>query len=366
MHFSEFDYQCMAESLRLAAKGMDTTHPNPRVGCVLAKDDQVVGTGWHRSAGEPHAEVMALRDAGEQAKGATAYVNLEPCAHHGRTPPCSSALTEAGIKRVVAAVGDPFPQVDGNGFSALKAAGIQVESGLMASRAEQINAGFLKRVRQGLPWVRVKLAHSLDGRTALQNGQSKWISCEAARLDVQRWRARSSCIMTGIGTMLADDPSLNVRVDNVMRQPLRVIADGYWRTPPSARTLGLPGEVLIAGRRGIELSAALNECGAECVALPSKQGKLDLHALLSLLAERGVNEVQVEAGATLCGALLKAGLVDEVMLYVAPVVLGVGGRGAFDLGPLEDMAQRIEFEWLDSRRVGSSLRLQLAPKYGVA
>jgi diaminohydroxyphosphoribosylaminopyrimidine deaminase/5-amino-6-(5-phosphoribosylamino)uracil reductase len=199
----------MARVLRLAARGINTTHPNPRVGCVLARDDEIVGQGWHRSAGEPHAEIHALREAGEQARGATAYVNLEPCNHQGHTPPCSQALIEAGIKRVVASVRDPFPEVDGHGFATLEAAGIKVETGLMASRAESLNAGFLKRTRQGKPWVRIKMAQSLDGRTALGNGQSQWISCEAARRDVQRWRAGSSCIMTGIGTLLADNTSLN-------------------------------------------------------------------------------------------------------------------------------------------------------------
>jgi diaminohydroxyphosphoribosylaminopyrimidine deaminase/5-amino-6-(5-phosphoribosylamino)uracil reductase len=364
MHFSKFDHQCMAQVLRLAAMGINSTHPNPRVGCVVARDNEIVGRGWHRSAGEPHAEVLALRDAGEQARGATAYINLEPCAHHGRTPPCSQALAEAGIVRVVASVLDPFPEVDGHGFAKLEAAGIRVETGLMASRAETLNAGFLKRVRQGRPWVRIKLAQSLDGRTALRNGQSQWISCEAARRDVQRWRAASSCIMTGIGTLLADNPSLNVRAGDVMRQPLRVVADGYWRTPADAKTLKLPGEVLIAGRREIELPQALNESGAECVPLPSQDGKLNLEALLTMLAERGVNEIQVEAGATLCGALLAAGLVDEVLLYVAPAILGKGARGTFDLGPLDDMAQRIGFDWLDVGQVGSSLRLRLAPRYG--
>jgi diaminohydroxyphosphoribosylaminopyrimidine deaminase/5-amino-6-(5-phosphoribosylamino)uracil reductase len=364
MSFSAFDHECMAEALRLASKGEATSHPNPRVGCVLARNHEVVGRGWHRCAGEPHAEVNALREAGELARDATAYVNLEPCAHHGRTPPCSQALIEAGVKRVVAAVSDPFPEVNGDGFAMLQAAGIQVEAGLMADQAEALNAGFLKRVRQGRPWVRIKLAQSLDGRTALGDGQSQWISCDAARRDVQSWRARSSCILTGIGTLLTDNPSLNVRSGEVLRQPLRVIADGYWRTPADARTLSLPGQVLIAGRREIELPQALNESGAECAPLPSKDNKLDLDALMVLLAGRNINEIQVEAGATLCGALLKAELVDEVLLYLAPVVLGEGSLGSFDIGPLKDMAERIEFDWLDTRRVGSSLRVRLSPRYG--
>ncbi|NIM70851.1 MAG: bifunctional diaminohydroxyphosphoribosylaminopyrimidine deaminase/5-amino-6-(5-phosphoribosylamino)uracil reductase RibD [Xanthomonadales bacterium] len=364
MSWDAFDHRCMAEALRLARRGLDGTHPNPRVGCVIARDGRVLGRGWHAFAGGPHAEIGALEEAGEGARGATAYVSLEPCSHHGRTAPCTAALIEAGIARVVSAVRDPNPSVDGDGERQLRDAGVAVESGLMAAAAEALNAGFFKRMRGQGPWVRVKLAQSLDGRTALASGQSQWITGEAARRDVQAWRARASAVLTGIGTVRADDPALNVRTPGCRRQPLRVIADSRWQTPPAAHTLSLEGEVLIAGRADLEAPAALAAGPAELLPLPARGAHLDLRALMQALAAREVNEVQVEAGATLCGALLEERLVDEILLYQAPLLLGAGARDAFRFGPLASMEERVPLQWLEQVRVGRDLRLRLRPDYG--
>ncbi len=263
MSFSAFDYKCMASALQLARKGLETTHPNPRVGCVISRDGEVVGTGWHRKAGEAHAEIFALREAGELAAGGTAYVTLEPCSHVGRTPPCVDALIKARVARVVFAIGDPNPDVNGNGVQRLQQAGIDVQGGLMAAQAEALNAGFLKRMRSRLPWVRIKLAQSTDGHVALANGSSQWISGPESRADVQKWRARSDGILTGIGTVLKDDPSLNVRDSEDARQPARIVIDSHWRIPPDARLLSLPGKVLIAGLedRPVPGTLAGDRCG---------------------------------------------------------------------------------------------------------
>lgn len=355
----------MAEALRLARRGLYTTDPNPRVGCVIARGEGVVGRGWHEAAGGPHAEVAALREAGTAARGATAYVTLEPCNHHGRTPPCARALAEAGVARVVVACADPNPRVDGGGMAALRAAGIEVGSGLLQAAAEDLNCGFLQRARSGRPWVRVKSAVSLDGRTALANGESRWISSEESRSDVQRWRARASAILTGIGTVLADDPSMDARVDDPVKQPLRVIADSRWRTPPGSRILREPPLALVAGRADAAVPPALQEAGAECLPVPAApDGGVDLAALLQMLGEREVNEVQVEAGARLCGSLLQAGLVDEILLYQAPVLLGDGAAGPFAFGPLESMAGRTHLERVESAYCGRDLRLRLRPRHG--
>lgn len=300
------DHRWMAQALRLAERGAYTTRPNPMVGCVIVRDGVCVGEGFHQRAGGPHAEVFALRAAGELARGATAYVTLEPCAHYGRTPPCALALIEAGVTRVVAAMADPFPQVNGGGFALLRDAGIEVLSGVMHAQARTLNQGFLSRVERGRPWLRVKLGASLDGRTALASGQSKWITGADARADVQRWRARAGAILTGAGTVLADDPSMTVRLgdDIACVPPLRVVLDAGLRTLAcknirngDAPTLYLHGDAVAA--------TALD--GAECAALPLHVGRFDLSAVLALLAERGINEVHVEAGATLSGALLQAG-----------------------------------------------------------
>ena len=354
--FSAADSRWMARALQLAQRGLPTTAPNPRVGCVLVKDGKNIGEGWHVRAGEPHAEVHALRAAGAAAQDATAYVTLEPCSHHGRTPPCAEALIEAGVARVVCAMQDPNPRVAGQGFAMLRAAGIAVECGLMEAAARDLNIGFVSRMTRGLPFVRSKIAASLDGRTALANGVSQWITGAAARVDVQHWRARSCALVTGIGTVLADDPQLNVRIATE-RQPLRVVLDSALRMPPTARMLQ-GGRVLVctasqdAGKR-----AALERQGAEVLLLPVTAGQVDLPAVLRELARRGINEVLVEAGKTLNGALLRAGLVDELLLYLAPQLLGDAARGLADLGELTQLEQRVGLVWQEVRHVGGDMRI---------
>lgn len=363
MNYSAFDHCSMAMALRLARRGINGTDPNPRVGCVIARDGNIVGRGWHDRAGGPHAEIVALAEAGEAARGASVYVTLEPCSHHGRTPPCAEALIEAGVAEVTMALEDPNPQVNGDGRRALENAGIACRAGLLAEEAETLNRGFLSRMRAGRPWVRVKLAQSLDGRTALGDGASQWISGAGARADVQNWRARSSAVMTGIGTLLADDPSLDVRLPGVARQPMRIVVDSHWRTPASARTLGLEGGVLVAGLAAEAVPAELESSAAGLLGLPAGNGGIDLRALLAELASRDVNEIQVEAGGRLSGSLLAEQLVDEVLLYIAPCLLGEGAMPNFTIGPLAAMDERFEFDWLDVRRVGGDLRLLLKPQY---
>ena len=361
MGFNAFDYKCMARALQLARRGLATTHPNPRVGCVIARDSEIVGEGWHRKAGEAHAEIHALNDAGDKAVGGTAYVTLEPCSHSGRTPPCVDALIDAKVARVVFAIEDPNPEVNGNGFQRLQKAGIEVQSGLMATEAKDINAGFLKRMRRGRPWVRIKLAQSMDGHIALANGSSQWISGSESRADVQNWRARSDAILTGIGTVLADDPSLNVRNGESVNQPARIIIDSHWRTPVNARLLNLAGNVLIAGLKEMPVPRALRKTGADCIGLPSFEGRVDMDAVLCKLAERGFNEIQVEAGATLCGTLIHQGLVDELLIYQAPIILGGAAISPFALPRLDNMDDRVHLKWVDSRRIGKDMRFRLRP-----
>ena len=366
----------MARALRLAERGLLTTMPNPRVGCVIVRAGEVVGEGWHERAGEPHAEIHALRQAGDRARDATAYVSLEPCSHHGRTPPCANALIDAGVTRVVAALRDPNPQVSGRGLELLTLAGIQVQVGLLETEARELNLGFVARMTRSRPWLRLKTAASLDGKTALENGESKWITGEPARADVQRWRARSCAILTGVGTVLADDPRMNVREMDIGRQPLKVIVDSHLSTPPGAKILPspasgggaggegklTPGPVLIAcAQADPTRRAALEAAGAEILELSGAGGRVDLVALLGELARRGVNEIHGEAGATLNGALLQAGLVDEWLAYFAPLVMGHQARGLFDLPALADMAGRRGFKLLDAARVGEDLRLRLRP-----
>lgn len=352
--FTADDHAFMARALRLAERGLETTTPNPRVGCVLVRDGRVVGEGWHEFAGGPHAEVNALRAAGSEAKGATAYVTLEPCSHHGRTPPCADALITAGVARVVAAMEDPNPAVAGSGLARLRAAGIQVASGLMTAQAEALNPGFLKRMRSGLPYVRVKSAMSLDGRTAMASGESKWITSAPAREDVQRLRARSCAIVTGVGTVLSDDPAMTVRLPGCRRQPLRVVVDAQLRTPPTARVLQ-GGAVLATLTR--DTDEALVAAGATLLPLPAKGGHVDLEALLRWLAEQGINEVLVEAGALLAGAFIKAGLVDELIIYLAPKLMGHGARGLFELPGLDTMAKALPLTISDVRAVGHDWRV---------
>jgi len=351
------DSQWMAQALRLAERGLYTTSPNPRVGCVLVKNGALVGEGWHERAGEPHAEVHALRAAGAAARGATAYVTLEPCSHHGRTPPCADALVAAGVARVVVAVQDPNPLVAGQGIAQLRAAGIQVECGLMEVAARELNIGFFSRMSRGLPWVRSKIAASLDGRTALANGVSKWITGAEARSDVQHWRARSCAVLTGIGTVLADDPQLDVRDFETERQPLRVVLDSALHISPKDRIVHGGKTLIYTAGADAEKHRALQACGAEVATLAGANGKVDLAGVLRDLAQRGINEVLVEAGATLNGALFRAGLVDELVLYLAPQLLGDAARGMANLGELVQLEQRVELAWQDVRHVGKDLRI---------
>ena len=357
--FSADDHRYMTHALQLAARGLYTTTPNPRVGCVIVKNNQIVGEGWHQRAGTAHAEAHALSQAGSAAQDAIVYVTLEPCSHHGRTPPCVEALIQAGVARVVAAMTDPNPLVAGQGIQALTQAGIQAETGLMETDARALNPGFISRMTRNRPWVRLKTASTLDGKTALANGQSQWITGEAARADVQKLRARACAILTGSGTVLADNPRMTVRDPDIGRQPLRVIVDSNLLTPPAATIL----PALIACRTPHpERRAALTAAGAEILALPDARGRVDLAALFAELAQRGINEVHVEAGAALNGALLESGLVDEWIAYIAPMAVGHDARGLFNQTPLESLEYAARFRLQDVRQIGGDLRLTLVPK----
>jgi len=351
----------MARALKLAARGLYSTDPNPRVGCVIASGETVLGEGWHERAGGPHAEVLALREAGAAARGATAYVTLEPCSHHGRTPPCADALLAAGLGRVVFAARDPNPRVNGGGAARLAAAGLEVQGGLLEAAARALNPGFFSRMERGRPWLRLKLAMSLDGRTALASGESRWITGAAARADVQRLRARAGAILTGSGTVLADDPRLDVRLPGVTRQPLRVVLDTELVTPLGARLLEPPGEVLVFTAATSAAAAALAARGVRVETVSRASAGLDLAAIMARLAALEVNELHVECGPRLAGTLLAAGLVDELVTYVAPALLGPAARPLVELPPLVDLAQRLEFEINDVRRIGPDLRLELRP-----
>ncbi len=367
--FSSIDFSHMSVAIKLAQRGLYSTDPNPRVGCVIADGEIVVAEGWHVRAGEGHAEVNALNEVGEKAKGKTAYVTLEPCSHFGRTPPCAQALINAGIARVVIAMIDPNPQVAGKGVALLTEAGISVESGLLEQQAEALNPGYLKRMRAGRPWVRCKMAMSLDGRTAMASGESKWITSAAAREDVHRLRARSSVILTGSGTVMSDNPSLTARCDEAEQrseQPLRVIVDSELKVSPQSSVFRQSGTVKIAtladaapNRRN-----ALQDAGAEIVMLPARNSRVDLTALMHELAELQVNEVMVEAGAGLTGALLQEHLVDEMIIYMAPKLMGDTARGLFHLPGLETMAQSLTLEIEDVRKVGVDWRFTIRPNYG--
>lgn len=355
--FSAADHEFMARALRLAESGLYSATPNPRVGCVLVRDGRIVGEGWHEKAGGPHAEVHALQSAGDLARGATAYVTLEPCSHHGRTPPCCEALLAAGIERVVAAMQDPNPLVAGQGLAWLRDAGLAVDCGLLANEARELNIGFVSRMERGRPWVRLKAAASLDGRTALENGSSQWITGPDARRDGHRWRARACAILTGIGTVRDDDPQLTVRDVETARQPLRVVVDSRLEIDPSARVLQ-GGRVLVVAAVENHLLASIIEArGAEVIFLPNDAGKVDLQALMRELAKRGINELHVEAGFKLNGSLLREGLVDELVLYLAPSLLGDASRGLFHLPALEDLAEKRTLQWRDVRQVGGDLRV---------
>ena len=362
MSFSAVDHGMMVRALQLAERGLWTAAPNPRVGCVLVRDGEIVGEGWHEKAGEPHAEIHALRATGDRARGATAYVTLEPCSHHGRTPPCAEALIAAGVSRVVAAMSDPNPLVAGQGLAMLRAAGIETASGLLESEARELNIGFVSRMTRGRPWLRLKAAASLDGKTALNNGISQWITGPDARRDGQRWRARACAIMTGIGTVRDDDPQLNVRDVETPRQPLRVVVDSRLETPLSARILqGAP--VLIAGAvDNAEKMALLRSTGAEVLILPNAAGKVELKDLLEELARRGINEVHVEAGFKLNGSLLREGLVDELLLYLAPCLIGHDASGLFNLPALTSLDDKRLLQIRDLRQIGEHIRLIARPR----
>ncbi|MEH2919734.1 bifunctional diaminohydroxyphosphoribosylaminopyrimidine deaminase/5-amino-6-(5-phosphoribosylamino)uracil reductase RibD [Samsonia erythrinae] len=362
----------MARALELARRGHFTTAPNPNVGCVIVRDAEIVGEGYHFRAGEPHAEVHALRMAGERARGATAYVTLEPCSHQGRTPPCADALIAAGVSRVVAAMQDPNPQVAGRGLHRLQQAGIAVSHGLMMAEAEKVNRGFLKRMRTGFPFVQLKMAASLDGRTAMASGESQWITSSQARQDVQRFRAQSAAILSSSATVLADDPSLTVRWSELdtdtqqryaevdVRQPVRVIVDSQQRVTPQHRVVHQPGETWLARVQADEQAWPQ---GVEQLMLPRHRAGVDLVALMMVLGKRQINSVWVEAGASLAGALLNAGVVDELIVYLAPKLLGENARPLCFLPGLNQLSQAPEFDIADVCQVGPDLRLRLSPKY---
>ncbi|MDR3430824.1 MAG: bifunctional diaminohydroxyphosphoribosylaminopyrimidine deaminase/5-amino-6-(5-phosphoribosylamino)uracil reductase RibD [Rouxiella aceris] len=367
------DDHYMARAFELARQGRFTTTPNPNVGCVIVHNGEIVGEGFHLQAGGPHAEVHALRMAGERARGATAYVTLEPCSHHGRTPPCADALLAAGVSRVVAAMQDPNPEVAGRGLYRLKQAGVEVSSGLMLSQAEAVNLGFLKRMRTGFPYVQLKMATSLDGRTAMASGESQWITSAAARQDVQRFRAESSAILSSSATVLADDPSLTVRWSELgeetqrhypaefasaagVRQPLRVIIDSQNRVTPEHKLVQQPGETLLARLTADDRNWPQ---GTQQWLVPGRDNRIDLVLLMMQLAKRQVNSVWVEAGASLAGALLQAGLVDELIIYLAPKLLGDNARGLCQLPGLQHLVDAPAFVFSDVRQIGPDLRLRL-------
>ena len=358
MQPSSADYTFMTRALQLAERGLYTTDPNPRVGCVIVRDGEVVGEGWHQRSGEPHAEIHALQQAADKAEAATVYVTLEPCCHHGKTPPCTDALVNARVARVVVAMQDPHSRVAGQGLQQLRDAGIAVEVGVLEAQARVLNPGFIKRMQTGRPYVRNKLAMSLDGRTAMASGDSKWITSDAARADVHRLRARSSAIVTGVGTVLADDPNLTVRLEGIERQPLRVVLDTHLSTPVTARILKQPGRTLVMTCSEDEAAReALERAGAEVICLPFCSSAVDMQAVLDALGEMEVNEVFLETGATLSGAMLKAGLIDELVVYMAPILMGDNARGLFHLPGLDSMDQKIQLTISDIRAVGQDWRI---------
>lgn len=360
------DIHYLRRALELAARGLYGTDPNPRVGCVLVRQGQIVGEGWHERAGGPHAEVQALQAAGAAAAGATAYVTLEPCAHTGRTPPCTAALIAARVQRVVYAAADPNPLVNGAGAAALRAAGVQVRGDVLVAEAQGLNPGFFKRMHTGLPWVRVKLAASLDGRTALANGASRWITGDCARADVQRYRARSSVVLTGAGTIIADDPALDVRLPGAERQPLRVVLDSRLRVSPEARVFapsatGDVSAMVFTATADAQLWTPFERRGVQLQSCPSAPGGLALDAVLRRLGELQANEVWVEAGAQLAGAWLTAALVDELIVYLAPLLLGASARPLLILEQIEQLERAKRLHFIDCTRIGEDLRLIAQP-----
>jgi diaminohydroxyphosphoribosylaminopyrimidine deaminase/5-amino-6-(5-phosphoribosylamino)uracil reductase len=356
--YSEFDHQCMRRALALAAQALYHASPNPRVGCVIARDGHVIGEGSTQSPGSNHAEIEALLDArrqGHDLHGATAYVTLEPCAHFGRTPPCATAMIEARLARVIAAIEDPYPQVNGQGLEMLRASGLDVRCGLLEHEAREMNVGFFSRVARGRPWIRMKIAASLDGKTALADGASQWITSEAARADGHAWRARACAVLTGIGTVKADNPQLNVRLVETPRQPLRVVVDSKLEIDPAARVLE-GGALVVSAVDDRARIDALRAAGTDTLVLPNEHGKVDLVALMRELARRGCNEVHVEAGFKLNGSLVHAGLVDELLVYLAPKLIGEA-QGMVHLPALSDLAQARRLVFHEVTMVGEDVRL---------
>ncbi len=351
------DHEFMARALRLAQRGLYTATPNPRVGCVIVRDGAVVGEGWHERAGGPHAEISALQAAGPRARGATAYVSLEPCHHHGRTPPCDEALVAAGVARVVAALRDPDPRTGGQGMERIKRAGIEIATGVLEDEARELNVGFVSRVTRGRPWTRMKIAASLDGKTALNNGKSQWITGEAARRDGHHWRARACAVLTGIGTVRDDDPQLTVREVATTRQPLRVVVDSRLDTPLAARILAGGGVLVACAVEDKTKIGQLRDQGAEVIVMPNARGKVELSTLMQELGRREINELHVEAGFKLNGSLINEGCVDELLLYFAPCLFGDRARGMADLPELADLGDRRRLKISETRMVGSDLRI---------
>lgn len=361
MNFSADDHRYMTRALRLAEQGLYSTMPNPRVGCVIVKEGKVIGEGAHLKAGEPHAEIHALNKAGEAAKDATLYVTLEPCSHTGRTPPCAEALVKAGLAKVIVAMQDPNPQVSGSGLALLKSHHIEVASGLMETQARELNPGFISRMTRQQPFLRSKIAASLDGKTALNNGASQWITSEAARLDVQHWRACSCAILTGAGTVLADNPSMTVRDIDIKHQPLNVIVDSQLSISPNSKILQNGNTLIVFAATDAAKEAQLLTAGAELLCIPNTDGKVCLKTLLSHLASREINEVLCESGEGLNGALLAQGLIDEFLIYYAPKLMGSAAKSMFAMPEFTHMDQAIALDILDIRKVGVDIRLRAKP-----
>lgn len=355
--FSSTDHAYMSQALQLAEKGLYGTSPNPRVGCVIVRDGKVVGSGWHERAGQPHAEINALNVAGAAARGATVYLTLEPCSHHGRTPPCAEALIKAAVAKVVIAMQDPNPLVAGGGCALLRQAGIEVQVGLLEAEASTLNIGFVTRMTHKRPWVRMKIAASLDGKTALNNGTSHWITAEAARRDGHRWRARSCAVLTGMGTVLADDPQLTVRHVETARQPLRVVVDSRLEIPVDAKMLRGEGELIFTANASEGKIMALQDIGARPIVLPDGSGSVDLTRMMQTLADYEINEVLVEAGARLNGALIQASLADELVIYLAPCLIGDAAQNMLNLPELTDLAGKRALKIEDLRMLGADIRI---------
>lgn len=361
--FSALDHLYMQRALHLAERGLYTTTPNPRVGCVIANQQQIVGEGAHLKAGEPHAEVFALRQAGELANGATAYVTLEPCSHHGRTPPCADALLKAGVSKVIAAMVDPNPLVAGKGLAYLQAHGVETQYGLMEAQAKTLNPGFISRMVRNMPWVRCKIAASLDGKTAMENGHSQWITSDAARLDVQHWRARSCAILTGIGTVLVDNPELTVRTSTDARQPLRVVADSQLRMPKDARITQNGDTLIVYAQDSLQHASYWVDQGVALLQAPDKHGQVCLNTLLRHLAQLQMNEVMVEAGQGINGALIAHQLVNQLLLYYAPKLMGGQAHNMLAMPSLTHMSQAINLKVTDIRQLGADIRVLAIPEY---